>query len=155
MSDVIDAYNSIKEDGGKVTIIYEPLEIVDPVEESDKEYDPVEEETPPAGGSGGTEEPEDPEDQGDTEDPEDTEDPNTYTTYGVQLSFSDDLIDGSLIKYSDCKIIVPALGIEALDIKKNFQSCRVIFGNDTWKIMNVKSISPYGADIIYYLHSRK
>lgn len=152
MSDVIDAYNSIKEDGGKVTIIYEPLEIIDPVEESDKEYDPVEEETPPSGGSGSG-----PEGPGEPEEPseEETEDPNTYTTYGVQLSFTDDLIDGSLIKYSDCKIIVPALGIEDLNIKKNFQSCKIIFGEETWKILNVKSISPYGTDIIYYLHSRK
>lgn len=120
MSDVLDAYNSIKEDGGAITITFDNDDIVDAVEEDfDLNADIA------------------------------------ISTYAVRTGFKQEVIDGTLVKLGDCKFIVPAYGLDSIDIKTNYKRCSVSFAGEDWKVIDVKPISPAGTDIIYYLHSRK
>lgn len=120
MSDVTDAYNSIKEDGGSIVITYSNDAIIDAVEEDFNNSADI-----------------------------------SVSTYAVRTSFKEDVVDGTMIKSGDCKLIVPAYGMDSLSIKTNYKKCSVSFAGETWNIVDVKPISPAGTDIIYYLHSRK
>lgn len=120
MSDVLDAYNSIKEDGGELTMTLIGDQTINPltgVQSGDSDV--------------------------------------SISTYGVQTSFELSDVDGSLIRIDDCKFLVPAYGLEGLSIKSNKVNLRIDWNSETWKIQNIKSISPYGVDILYICHSRK
>jgi hypothetical protein len=120
MSDALEAYNQIKEDGGEAIIIFNGIDMIDPVEEDIIDGTDI-----------------------------------TVNTYGVRTNFKEELVDGTMIKKDDCKIIVPAYGLDSIDIKNNYTRCSVTFSSTQWNIIDVKPISPSGTDIIYYLHARK
>ena len=120
MSDVLDAYNSIREDGGSATVTLIVDQTVNPLTGTS------------ASGS-------------------DT----SVSTYAVQSNFQTSDIDGSLVKFGDCKLMIPSYGLDSLSVKDNKTRLRITFGSETWKVNDVKTIAPYGVDILYIFHARK
>lgn len=120
MSDLIDAYDSISEDGGPVTITLEGDSVVDPVTETIIPGTDV-----------------------------------SISTFGVQKNFKLADIDGSIVQYGDCELIIPAYGIESLSVKDNKNKLTIIFNSETWKVIGIRPLAPYAVDILYYFHLRK
>lgn len=120
MSDVLDAYNSIKDDGGAaiVTLIASPT------------MNPLTGLTP-AGSD------------------------VSVSTYAVQTNFDISDIDGSLVIAGDCKMIIPAYGLESLSVKDNKARIKITFNSEIWTVRGIITVAPYGVDILYKFHLRK
>lgn len=120
MGDIIDVYNSIKEDGGSITVTLVADKTVNPLTGVSSSATDV-----------------------------------VISTYGVQTNFKNSDIDGTIIAIGDCNMIVPSYGLESLDVKNNKVRLRITSNSDVWKVRNIKTLSPYGEDIIYTFHMRK
>ena len=79
----------------------------------------------------------------------------SISTFGVQKNFKLADIDGSIVQYGDCELIVPAYGLESLSVKNNKNKLTIVFNSETWKVIGIRPLAPYALDILYYFHLRK
>lgn len=70
----------------------------------------------------------------------------TYTGYGVKLGYETEAIGSldNIIKAGDVKIIC------VFDVEPAEQKDQIIFGNDTFNIINVKKVDPDATTVVLY-----
>lgn len=75
--------------------------------------------------------------------------PITITGYGVEIEYTASEIDGTIVQKHDIKLIVNALTTApAVD-----DTCT--YGGTSYRVMNVKKLSPGGTVLLYELQLRK
>jgi len=77
-----------------------------------------------------------------------------YSTYGIFTQYKRQEIDNQLIKRNDFKLIIPVedtFDIDSIDLSK----LSIIYENETWHVIDIKSLRPGGINIIHSLQIRK
>lgn len=120
MSDLMDAYNAIMDDGGAITVSLLADLTVNPLTGTASSDSTI-----------------------------------SVSTYGVQTNLKTSDIDGSLVRIGDQKMIVPASGLESLDVRNNKVRLRVSCNTGIWKVNHITTLAPYDVDILYYFFLRK
>ena len=78
---------------------------------------------------------------------------NDYTTYGVELSYTDKDYDGERIKIGDRKFMVSALADSGIEIPKPNVGGTLFVGTSSGTALTIVTVEPFmpGDVVIYYM----
>lgn len=79
-----------------------------------------------------------------------------YTGTGALFDFNERVLgtqfaDGTTVEQGDKFLLLAPSGITVAPEPNDL----LIFGSDTWNVMNVKTVAPAGTPVLYELHLRK
>lgn len=75
----------------------------------------------------------------------------TETARGVVYDYEANEIDGTMVQRSDSKLLLSSIGIT----KPTVNDTATLANGDKFTIMNVDSVSPAGADVVYICQIRQ
>jgi hypothetical protein len=79
-----------------------------------------------------------------------------YTGTGALFDFNERILgtqfeNGTSVQMGDKYLLLASSGITVAPVPNDL----LIFGSDTWTVLNVKTIAPAGTAVLYELHLRK